>query len=148
MAGKTLKLPDNKGNTLVEMIVSFVILGIFVAAAAAIMVNCINVYYRMTSANTGTQIAQIVLNKTEAELTKAAQEDVTVYIDFTHEMYGDYRIKTLTTMPATRVSSVYPANVVRVALTLSSDVYGEYSAVRYVKCTNLDKSPNVTFWIN
>lgn len=136
---------DNKGTTLIEMVMSFVLIGMFLASAAVIMINCIQVFFNTSSVNTGSQVAEIVLNKTEMVLSDATEERVTVDIDFAEGLFSDFDIEKITYLPATMVSPSYPANVVRVALTLKSDLYGEYSAVRYIQCKKLETAPAITF---
>ncbi len=62
---------DNKGMTLVEMVVSFALLGILVAASTVIISNVTMLYYRVRGENYARQISNIVITKVTSEVAGA-----------------------------------------------------------------------------
>ena len=62
---------DNKGMTLVEMVVSFALLGILVAASTVIISNVTMLYYRVRGENYARQISNIVITKVTSEIAGA-----------------------------------------------------------------------------
>lgn len=61
----------NKGMTLIEMVVSFALLSLFISAAAVVIFNVTNLYYHVRSENYGRQIADIVVEKVTTEISGA-----------------------------------------------------------------------------
>ena len=66
-----MKKMDNKGMTLVEMLVSFIILGILLVVAAKVIHSCTEVYYNNRSVSYGIQAAQIVATEIRGEIEDA-----------------------------------------------------------------------------
>ena len=62
---------ENKGTTLVEMIVSFTLLAIFVSASVIVIANVTTLYYRVRGENYARQIGDIVTNKIASEVSGA-----------------------------------------------------------------------------
>ena len=67
---------NNKGTTLTEIIVSFALLGIFLASAAAVISLITNTYYRTKGETYAKQVSDIVLEKIVSELEGAKYEPV------------------------------------------------------------------------
>jgi len=67
----------NKGSTLIEMLVCFALLGIFMSAAAVIISNVTNVYFDVKGQTYGRQVADIVMSKISGEIegAKISKED-------------------------------------------------------------------------
>ena len=61
----------NKGTTLVEMIVCFALMAIFVSAAAAIIASVTNMYYQIKGETYGRQISDIVIQRIVGEVEGA-----------------------------------------------------------------------------
>ena len=66
----------NKGTTMVEMVVSFMLLSIFVSSAAVIIFNVTNLYYHVRSESYARQVADIVVNKVSTEITGAYYDEI------------------------------------------------------------------------
>ncbi|MCR4609753.1 MAG: prepilin-type N-terminal cleavage/methylation domain-containing protein [Eubacterium sp.] len=62
---------DNRGMTLVEMIVSFALLSIFVVASTIIISSVISLYYRVRGESYSRQVGDIVTNKISSEISGA-----------------------------------------------------------------------------
>lgn len=62
---------ENKGTTLIEMIVSFTLLSIFVSASVIVIANVTTLYYRVRGENYARQIGDIVTNKIASEVSGA-----------------------------------------------------------------------------
>lgn len=62
---------DNKGMTLVEMIVSFMLLSIFVVMSTIIISNVVALYYRVRGESYARQVGDIVMKKITAEISGA-----------------------------------------------------------------------------
>ena len=62
---------ENTGTTLVEMIVSFTLLAIFVSASVIVIANVTTLYYRGRGENYARQIGDIVTNKIASEVSGA-----------------------------------------------------------------------------
>lgn len=69
------KLNRQSGMTLIEMVISFALLSLFVSAAAVIIFNITNLYYHVRGENYARQVADIMVNKVSSEITGA------VYVD-------------------------------------------------------------------
>lgn len=63
------------GMTLIEMVVSFMLLSLFVSAAAVVIFNITNLYYHVRGENYARQVADIVVNKISSEITGAVYND-------------------------------------------------------------------------
>lgn len=68
---KRKKTKSNKGMTLVEMVVSFALLSIIVAASTVIISNVTVLYYRVRGENYARQISNIVITKITSEVSGA-----------------------------------------------------------------------------
>lgn len=66
---------ENKGSTLVEMVVSFALLGIFLVCAASVIAQIINLYYDAKGKTYANQVADILLEKVSSEI-EGAKYDV------------------------------------------------------------------------
>ena len=62
---------DNAGTTLVEMIISFMLLSIFMVSAATIITLIANMYYAVKGESYSNQVADIVLEKVVSEIEGA-----------------------------------------------------------------------------
>ena len=69
-------LKDNKGTTLVEMIVTFALLSIFLAASAMIISTITKMYYQTKGETYSKQIGDILMEKVASEI-EGAQYDKT-----------------------------------------------------------------------
>lgn len=78
------KKQKNKGLTLVEVIVSFALLSIFVVAASMMIASIMNVYYEAKGTSYGLQVSNIIMDKIAGELEGAVNEDI-VSDDFRDE---------------------------------------------------------------
>ncbi len=61
----------NKGSTLIELIVCFALLGIFMSAAAVVMSNITNIYFDVKGQTYGRQVAEILMGKITGEIEGA-----------------------------------------------------------------------------
>lgn len=66
------KIKLNTGSTLVEMIIAFALLGIFLVASASIISMITGIYYRIKAETYSKQISDIVLEKVASEIEGAA----------------------------------------------------------------------------
>lgn len=62
------KLRNKKGYTLIELIVTFVLIGIFMVSATAVMSSFMHVFARVKSISTAQNVADILLTKATGEL--------------------------------------------------------------------------------
>lgn len=69
-------MKKSKGTTLVEMVVSFALLGIFVSASAVVISNVTNLYYRVRGESYARQVGDIVVNKVASEISGAMYDEV------------------------------------------------------------------------
>lgn len=70
--GRPQKLNNrNKGTTLIEMIVSFALLAIFLVSAATIISTIVNMYYNVKAETYSKQVSDIVLEKIVSEIEGA-----------------------------------------------------------------------------
>ena len=66
----------NKGTTLIEMIVAFALLGIFLSVATAVIVRIANLYYDIKGETYAEQVSDILLEKISSEIkTNSALAD-------------------------------------------------------------------------
>lgn len=76
---KTKKL-NNAGMTLIELVVSFALLGLFMVAATKVISNTVTLYYSAKSITNGLQVSNIISAKIESEL-ESALCDATIQTD-------------------------------------------------------------------
>lgn len=62
---------SNAGTTLIEMVVAFALLGIFLVAASSIITNVTGMYYRVKAETYSKQVSDIVLEKVVSEIEGA-----------------------------------------------------------------------------
>ena len=62
---------NNAGSTLVEMVVCFALLGIFMACASTLIAGIANIYYDVQGETFERQVADIVMGKIESEIDGA-----------------------------------------------------------------------------
>ncbi len=73
---------NNAGYTLIEMIVSFLMLAIFLVAASTVIVNTSGQYYQVKGETYGKQVSDIVMNKVKSEIEGAkADGDMIIFGD-------------------------------------------------------------------
>ncbi|MCR4642549.1 MAG: prepilin-type N-terminal cleavage/methylation domain-containing protein [Lachnospiraceae bacterium] len=67
----------NKGSTLIEMLVCFLLLAVFMSAAAVVISNITNIYFDVQGQTSGRQLANILLEKIcgEIEGAKISKDD-------------------------------------------------------------------------
>ena len=70
---------QNRGSTLVEMTVCFVLLGIFMSVAAVVLTNIVNVYYDVKGEAYGRQVSNILLAKVCGEIEGARISEADTY---------------------------------------------------------------------
>lgn len=78
MGGKLRKLRNkinNFGSTLVEMVVCFALLSIFITSAAMIIASVTNLYYQVKGETYARQVADILTEKIAAEIEGAKYND-------------------------------------------------------------------------
>ena len=68
-AGK--KNSANKGTTLIEMVMCFALMAIFVTSAAAIIASVTNLYYQVKGETYGRQVSDIIIQRVVSELEGA-----------------------------------------------------------------------------
>ena len=71
MTKKRLTFKQNKGMTLVEMIVTFALLAIFIMSAATIIGTVSMMYHSIKAENYSKQVSDIVMDKIESEIDGA-----------------------------------------------------------------------------
>lgn len=64
-------LRNNRGTTLIEMIVCFMMLAIFLTAAFSIITHITTLYYQVKGETYGKQVSDIILTKIESEIRGA-----------------------------------------------------------------------------
>lgn len=186
---------NNKGVTLVELVVTFALLALFLVAATNVIVYTTNIYYSAKGATYGLEVSNMISNKIIGQLEGArvsknpevndingrvqsisfideSGSKVTILADeqkvdddskkidgefinihydevtegsvhyaavdwrFDHKAYMGY---TVTKLRFENPGSQYPENVVKMVLELSSNRYGSYETVYYIKCSNVEK---------
>jgi prepilin-type N-terminal cleavage/methylation domain-containing protein len=73
---KNKKQQNNQGLTLVEMLVSFALLGIFMVAASMMIASIMNVYYEAKGTSYGMQVSNVIMDKIAGELESAIGGDI------------------------------------------------------------------------
>ena len=74
---KILRKFNNRGMTLIEMVVSFVLIGLFMVAASKVISNTVIVYYEAKGITCGMQVSGILTAKIRGETEGAKQEYLT-----------------------------------------------------------------------
>ncbi len=69
--------PDNRGMTLVELIISFMLLSMFMVVATMVISATMNIYYQARSVSYGIQVSDIIHSKIASELSGAINGDIT-----------------------------------------------------------------------
>ena len=77
----------NAGTTLIEMVISFALLGLFVACATVVITYVTNLYYHVRGESYARQVGDIVVNKIQSEIAGATYNagDGFPYIDKSDE---------------------------------------------------------------
>ncbi len=96
------KNKGNAGATLVEIIVSFALLGIFMAAAAMIIATITNMYFNVKGETYSKQVSDIVLEKTASTIEEAKYDKNLTYSNPT--VSNNYTRITLRDRTDTKVS--------------------------------------------
>ena len=63
------KLQNKKGFTLIELIVTFVLIGIFMVSATAVMSSFMHVFARVKSISSAQNVADVLLTKSPGGLS-------------------------------------------------------------------------------
>lgn len=71
---KPIKEGDNRGTTLAEMIVTFALIGIFLAAAAAVISSAVVLHGELTTSMYAQSVGEMLLDKITGELAAAQPE--------------------------------------------------------------------------
>ena len=66
----------NHGFTLVEMIVTFMLIGLFMIAASKVIANTVTVYYEAKGTSSGMQVSSIIATKIRSEIEGAKPEQI------------------------------------------------------------------------
>ncbi len=72
---------NNKGTTLIEMVVCFLMLAIFLTAAFAVITHLSNIYYQVKGETYGKQVSDIILTKLQSEIEGAKSGTDEIFID-------------------------------------------------------------------
>lgn len=72
---------DNKGTTLIEMLVCFMMLAIFLTAAFSVITHISKIYYQVKGETYGKQVSDILLTKIQSEVEGAKTGEDVIYID-------------------------------------------------------------------
>jgi hypothetical protein len=67
----------NRGLTLVELIITFMLLGVFMVVATMMIASTMDIYYQARGASYGLQVSNILNNKIAGELEGALNGDIT-----------------------------------------------------------------------
>jgi prepilin-type N-terminal cleavage/methylation domain-containing protein len=70
------QIKSNSGMTLVEMIVSFALLAIFLAATTAILATISNMYFHIKGESASKQISNIILSKISSEIEGSTEFEI------------------------------------------------------------------------
>ncbi len=68
---KRISLLNNQGTTLIEMLVCFIMLAIFMVAAFSIITHITKLYYQVKGETYGKQVSDIILERIQAEIEGA-----------------------------------------------------------------------------
>ncbi len=74
---KILRKLNNWGMTLVEMIVTFMLIGLFMVAASKVIANTVMIYYEAKGVTNGMQVSGIISTKIRGEIEGARTEYLT-----------------------------------------------------------------------
>lgn len=80
---KHLQKLNNRGFTLVEMIVSFMLIGLFMVAASKVIGNTAMVYYEAKGITDGMQVSSIISSKIRGEIEAASEYTIQLSQDDT-----------------------------------------------------------------
>lgn len=69
------KLHNKKGTSLIELVVTFALIGIFLAMSSQLISSALHVYYKIQSISYGKQVADVILDKIGEEVTGAQVTD-------------------------------------------------------------------------
>ena len=103
----------NQGLTLVEMIVTFMLIGLFVIAASKVIANTVSVYYEAKGTANGMQVSAIIASKIRGEIEGARNATITTEVKkedgTTSEVTQPYvmRLSTDTTLGGQNETSGY-----------------------------------------
>ena len=70
---KKIKI-NNDGLTLIELIVTFALLGLFMVAASKVISDTVSIYYRAKGVQSGMQVSSIINTKISGEIESALKE--------------------------------------------------------------------------
>lgn len=70
---------NNYGVTLVELVVTFALMGLFMVAATNVMMSAINIYYEVKGSSYGLEISSILEKKIVREISLADNGNLSVY---------------------------------------------------------------------
>lgn len=70
----------NQGLTLVEMIVTFMLIGLFMIAASKVIANTVSVYYEAKGTANGMQVSAIIASKIRGEIEGALDATITTEV--------------------------------------------------------------------
>ena len=79
---RIVRILNNKGTTLVEMIVCFILLGIYMTAARSIILLITNNYFVTTGETNAKQVMDIVMEKVSSEIEGSKYRDKDVVNNF------------------------------------------------------------------
>lgn len=103
----------NQGLTLVEMIVTFMLIGLFMIAASKVIANTVSVYYEAKGTANGMQVSAIIASKIRGEIEGARNAMITTEVKnedgTTSEVTQPYvmRLSTDTTLGGQNETSGY-----------------------------------------
>lgn len=86
---------DNRGTTLTEMIVTFALIGIFMASAVSVISSAVITHSELTASMYAQSVGEMLLDKVTGELAGARADDGrgialgAVLVDQEEETYGD-----------------------------------------------------------
>lgn len=70
---------NNKGVTLVELVVTFTIMAIFMVCASHIMISTMNIYYQIKGTANGLQVTSLIEKQIAGDLSAALDNNLAVY---------------------------------------------------------------------
>ena len=103
----------NQGLTLVEMIVTFMLIGLFMIAASKVIANTVSVYYEAKGTANGMQVSAIIASKIRGDIEGARNATITTEVKkedgTTSEVTQPYvmRLSTDTTLGGQNETSGY-----------------------------------------
>ncbi len=65
---------NNEGLTLIELIVTFALLGLFIVAATKVISDTVSIYYKAKGVQTGMQVSSVINTKISGEIESALRE--------------------------------------------------------------------------